>query len=196
MSIRDIIYGFYMVGIIKFGEFTLKDDSISPYYIDLRLLVSHPWLMRMVCKELERFIVDLQLDYDHIAGIPLAGVPIATLVSSSLDVSGLLVRKEAKEYGCKKAVEGVYTPKQKVLLIDDVVTSAASKRETIAVLDKHKLICNDIVVVVDRRKKVEPDLRIHSLITMDHVVNTLLDYKFLRPEDREKLLEISFHTSI
>ncbi len=185
-----IIEGFYMTDIIKFGNFTLKDGSKSPYYIDLRLLISHPWLLQLVCAELQDLINDSQLQYDHIAGVPLAGIPIATLVSSGLDISGLLIRKEAKAYGCKKTIEGLYIPGETVLLIDDVVTSATSKRETIAVLNEHELVCNDIVVVVDRRTKIEPDLRIHALFTMSNIVDTLLEYPQLLPEDHSKLLEI------
>jgi uridine monophosphate synthetase len=185
-----IIHCFYNFGIVKFGDFTLKDGSKSPYYIDLRLLISYPLLLRVVCEELQKLISQKQLQYDHIAGVPLAGIPIATLVSAGMEVSGLLIRKEPKEYGCKKAVEGFYTSGGKVLLIDDVVTSAVSKRETIAVLNKHELVCEDIVVVVDRRTKIEPDLRIHALLTMPEIVDTLLEYPRLRPEDREKLLEI------
>jgi len=189
MTIKEIIHGFYITGIIKFGDFTLKDGTKSQYYIDLRLLLSYPWLLRLVCAELQTLIEERNLECDAIAGIPLAGIPIATLVSSGLDVCGLLIRKEAKEYGCKNAIEGNVWPGQKVLLIDDVVTSASSKRETISILNRHDLVCEDIVVVVDRRRVVDTNLRIHSLLTMPEIIGTLLSYDLLE-EEREKLLEI------
>ncbi len=196
----------YAVGILKFGDFTLKDGRVSPYYLDLRALVSHPHLFAKICKKLTELIIEEHLKFDYIAGVPLAGVPIATLVSSYLETPGLLVRKEAKGHGLQRAIEGNYlesdeaissgtkrkaTPSQTVLLIDDLVTSTASKREIITVLEDHGLCCNDIVVIVDRRETIDDDLRIHSLFTMSEIIRILLENEKVALEDRQKLLEIT-----
>lgn len=170
MQRQEIIEKFREYNIIKTGEFTLKDGSISDFYIDLRLLISYPKLLRAVCVELGKLVKELNLRYTHIAGIPLAGVPIATILASELDASGLLIRKEAKDYGRKQMVEGVYEPGDLVLLVDDVVTSATSKREAIGILGYHLLQCNDILVIVDRRTSEIPDLNIHSLFTVDELI--------------------------
>lgn len=189
MDLVTIIECFYSCGIIKFGNFILKDGSNSLYYIDLRLLISYPSLFNLVCEELQKMITAKQLQYSCIAGIPLAGIPIATMVSTKLGMGGLLIRKEVKEYGCKKAIEGVYYPGDTVLLIDDVVTSAVSKKETIAILEDNQLSCTDIVVIIDRRKTIEHNF-IHSLMTIKDIVTVLLRSPLVTQEDREKLLEI------
>ncbi len=181
-----IIHGLYDARIIKFGSFTLKDNSTSPYYIDLRLLISYPSLLKLVCSELCALITDKELKYDLIAGVPLAGIPLATLVGVELNAQGLLLRKEAKEHGLKKTIEGVYTLNQTVLLIDDLVTSAASKREVITVLDDHGLVCKDVVVVIDRDCIKNKDFCIHGLFTLTEMVAVLLEYD-ITSQDRQHL---------
>ena len=184
---NTIIHSLYDTGIIQFGSFSLKDNSTTPYYIDLRMLISHPALLKLVCSELCTLITHEALQYDLVAGVPLAGVPLATLVGIELNTPGLLVRKEAKGHGLKKAVEGVYTPNQTVLLIDDLVTSAASKQEVITVLNDHGLICKDAVVVIDRGCAKNKDLHIYSLFTLSEMVTVLLEYDRVTSQDKQRL---------
>lgn len=172
MQRQDIIKRFREYGIIKFGSFTLKDGSTSPFYIDLRMLTSYPRLFSDVCKELARVASKNGFHYklDHVVGLPYAGIPIGTTVALELDMSSLLMRKEAKDYGCKNMIEGVYKEGDTVLLVDDVVTSATSKREAIAMLEKHGLKCGGILVIVDRRNQEINDLEIHSLFTVQELL--------------------------
>lgn len=79
----NIIHAFYDLGIIKFGDFTLKDGDKSLYYIDLRLLVSYPTLLSSISEKLIDVMYERKLMFDHLAGIPLAGIPIATAMSLS-----------------------------------------------------------------------------------------------------------------
>ncbi|KAK6016442.1 putative orotate phosphoribosyltransferase [Ostertagia ostertagi] len=108
------------------------------------------------------------LKYDYVVGVPYAALPLATHVSHILDVPMLMKRKESKAYGTKKTIEGVFTPGHTVLLIEDVVTSGESIRETAEALRAEGLEVTDSVAVLDRQQGAaeglaRADINFHSL---------------------------------
>ncbi|KAK6037235.1 putative orotate phosphoribosyltransferase, partial [Cooperia oncophora] len=112
------------------GEYYLKSGQMTPIYIDLRRLISQPKTLRMAAQVLCDIINAKDLKYDYVVGVPYAALPLATHVSDILNVPMLMKRKETKSYGTRKAIEGIYTPGHTALLIEDVVTSGESIRET------------------------------------------------------------------
>lgn len=193
MDVDGLIKKFYTEGIIKFGSYTLKDGRESCYYIDLRMLISHPFLLIKTGELLSELICDAGLKYDRIAGVPLTGIIISTMVITELGAPGLLLRKYAKGYGCNNMIEGSYIKGDRVLLVDDVITSATSKYEAIRVLNDHGLSCNDVVVIVDRQDTPNTNLSIHALMTIDDIVRCLLNWDVTSSEDKKWLSKIERH---
>ncbi|MDZ4229435.1 MAG: orotate phosphoribosyltransferase [Patescibacteria group bacterium] len=177
---EQLILDLHTIGAIKFGEFKLKSGIMSPYYLDLRLLVSFPYLLELTA---DVFWESLRtLFFDVLVGVPYAAIPIATAVAIKHNQTAVFVRKERKEYGTKKLVEGQFHKGQKALLIDDVITNADSKMETIKPLIEEGLIVEDVVVLLDRGQG-GPELlekagyHCHCILSMNEVFNTLLQYK-------------------
>jgi len=92
------------------------------------------------------------LKFDRIAGIPYAGLPLAVIISQELDVPLIYARKEAKNYGNVRRIEGIYSVGETIVVVDDVITDGQSKMEAIEPLEKAGLIVKDIVILIDRQQ--------------------------------------------
>ena len=127
--VASLVEGLLSMGCIQFGEFTLKSGLVSPIYIDLRRLVAFPGWMTQVA---DAYIRQLnQLEFDHIAGLPYAALPIATAISLQGNYPMIYPRKDVKDYGTAAAIEGIYHPGETVAVIDDLATTGGSKFEAI-----------------------------------------------------------------
>ena len=163
------------IGCIRFGEFTLKSGLQSPIYIDLRRLAAVP---KVLAQAAAAYLPILRnLDYDHIAALPYAGMPIGTAISLQGGWPMVYPRKESKSYGTKALVEGVFKVSDKAVIVDDVISTGGSKLEGIEKLTAAGLQVTDIVVLVDRSLRSKQDManygyRLHSVFLLPH----LLDY--------------------
>jgi orotate phosphoribosyltransferase len=147
---RKLIDDLYGIQALKFGEFRLKSGALSPFYVDLRVIISYPPILQAVASRILNLLAPLQ--FQRIAGIPYAGLPIATAVSLAGNLPLLYARKEAKEYGTRKAIEGKFEPGETVVLIDDVITDGASKFEAAEPLVQAGLRVKDFAIFLDREQ--------------------------------------------
>lgn len=144
------------IGAIKFGNFRLKlheknpDAPLSPIYIDLRLLRSFPDVIDSAVEIYKQLSADFI--FDIYADVPTAATPIVAILSHVTRVPMISPRKDEKKHGAAAPIDGVFTPGQKVLLVDDLITNAGSKRETISVLEDNRLIVSGVIVLVDREQ--------------------------------------------
>ena len=188
----------FEAGCIKFGNFTLKSGLQSPVYIDLRILVSHPKLLFKVASAY--YLILESLTFDRLAAIPYTAIPIATAVSLQGKWPLIYPRKEVKEYGTKAAIEGEYSPKERVAVIDDLTTTGLSKFEIIEQLTREELIVEDIVVLIDResganQKLLDAGYRLYAVFTLTRLVNLLAKQNLITTGQEETVLEFIRETS-
>jgi orotate phosphoribosyltransferase len=105
------------------GEFRLRSGQVSSTYFDKYRFEAEPTLLKRVAAEL---IPLLPSGTEVLAGLELGGVPIATAVSLATGIPAVFVRKKAKEYGTRLAVEGCSVQGKQVVLIEDVITTGGA----------------------------------------------------------------------
>jgi uridine monophosphate synthetase len=187
---QKFINHLFDIGVFKFGNFTLKSGKPSSFYIDMRVLISHPLVLKEAISGLWE-IVDY-CDYDHICGVPYSALVIASGLCVTHDQPMLLKRKETKEYGTKKLIEGTYRYGDRCLLIEDIITSGQSILETATQLQEHGLVVNDAVVLIDRQESgiervKEHGLQVHALFTIGQIAACLYQSKRITYEQAESL---------
>jgi len=147
---RSLLAGLHSLGAIQFGNFTLASGIQSPFYIDLRLLVSRPALLAQAADAYATILGTLA--YDRIAGVPYAALPIGTAVSLATGAPLIYPRKEIKQHGLGKGIEGQWQPGERVVIIEDLITSAGSIIQSAERLREAGLIVEDAIVLIDREQ--------------------------------------------
>ncbi|GMT10034.1 hypothetical protein PFISCL1PPCAC_1331, partial [Pristionchus fissidentatus] len=177
VGIRNALRLMTKYGVFKLGEFTLKSGQRSPIYIDLRESFGHTDLMRVMCEAIQVIIekVEKEKPYVGIVGVPYAALPYASILSQYTSQPLLIIRKEAKSYGTKKLIEGSYSAGQRVIVVEDVVTTGQSLKDVIATLRADGLVVEDVFCLLDRdqggpQNLEELGVRLHSLLNMEKVL--------------------------
>ena len=195
-------------GVLTFGEFTLKSGRIAPYFINCGNYKTGSQLAQLgeyyaECIHENNIPVDTLFGPAY-KGIPLAVSAVVALSNKfSIDASYCFDRKEAKDHGEGGMFVGKkLTDKEKVIIIDDVMTSGKALRES---MPKLKAAANvdvtGMVITVDRMEKGTGDLSavqevkrdfgiiVYPIVTMEDIINSIKDGIVDGKEYLEKMLE-------
>ena len=181
-------------GSLKFGTFKLTSGLLSPYYVDLRLIPSYPEAFQQTVSMYRSVLEpDLVKRFQRLAGVPTAGIAYAAVIALNLTKPLLYVRKEQKEHGRERRVEGMLQPGDKVLILDDVVTTGKSLLEAAEAIRAEGGIVDDAVVLLDRQQGAEENLqkqrmKLHTFTTMRRIADKLLNLGTINEDQHKEIL--------
>jgi orotate phosphoribosyltransferase len=167
---------------LKFGLFKLTSGKVSPYYIDLRIVPSFPDAFRQICDFYGESItsqVGLK-NFDRIAGVPIAGIPFASQIAYNLKKPFLYVRKGVRLHGRQRRVEGILVSGDRVLLVDDLVTTGLTLKKAAGAVIAEGGVVKEAVALLDREeggkeKLAKNGIQLHALLRISEVANTLYE---------------------
>jgi uridine monophosphate synthetase len=183
------------IGAIQFGEFTLASGKRSPIYIDLRLLASHPRVLQQVAwayATLLRSELEIGEAGTRLAAIPYAALPIGTAVALELGMPLIYPRKEVKDHGTARQIEGEFQPGDRAVVLDDLITTGGSKLAAIAPLELAGLEVRDVVVLIDREQSGREELaeagyRLHAVLGLGEMLDVLVAADRITTQQRDEV---------
>ncbi len=137
-------------GALQFGDFTLASGAKSSYYIDIKKASTNPRVLYLISQLMAIKMQDLNIRPDRIAGVVLGSVPLAAALSLATGIPYVMIRKEKKDHGTGKLIEGDLEAGDKVLVVEDVITTAGSSVKAIQTLREAGASVTDVISVIDR----------------------------------------------
>jgi orotate phosphoribosyltransferase len=187
---KELALKLHEIGAVKFGSFKLKSGILSPIYVDLRVIISDPQLLKEIGEAIWQKLEGVPCDC--LCGVPYTALPIATAISLEHNIPMVMRRKEAKDYGTKKIIEGIFQAGQRCVVIEDLVTSGGSVLETIQPLENEGLIVTDVAVLIDReqggrQKLQEMGYKLHYVLTLPVLIDILEQEEKITHESAESV---------
>lgn len=163
------------IGVLRFGEFTLKSGRTSPYFFNSGLFNTGASLARLGRYYAEA-IQAADIEFDMIFGPAYKGIPLAASTAIALadqhqrDIPYAFNRKEAKQHGEGGSIVG--SPLHgKVLVIDDVITAGTAIRESVAILESAGAELAGVVISLDRQEKGTGEISAIQEVEQQYQVN-------------------------
>ena len=132
------------------GDFVLRSGRRSSFYLDKYRFETQPDLLREIGELLAARIAEVEPAAVRVAGPELGAVALAASASMASGMPFLIVRSAAKDYGTSNRLEGIFEEGERVVVVEDIVTSGGAALDAVRSLRQVGLICETVVCVVDR----------------------------------------------
>ena len=181
---------------LKFGVFKLTSGKASPYYVDLRVVPSFPDAFTRICDFYAQAIIS-QIGlktFDRIAGVPIAGIPFASQIAYNLKKPFLYIRKGLRRHGRQRRVEGILVSGDRVLLVDDLVTTGLTLRKAAESVRAEGGVVEKAVAFMDReeggrQKLAKNGIQLATLLKISEVAKILYDVGSLDEESFKTIMK-------
>ena len=192
---EDLVLFLFDKNAIKIGNFTLSSGRKSRFYLDLRILQSYPLYFRKTISLLKTLIhsqIGLE-SFDYLCSVPTSGTVFGSALSYELFKPHIYVRKDLKNYGTQKKIEGALEPNSKILFVDDVITTGQSILTAVESLSNNSVV-SGVVALVDRQPGSQNlfdqfTLKIRSAITILRIIDILNDNARINKNEYDRIKE-------
>ncbi len=199
---KEFIEFALQVGVLRFGEFTLKSGRVSPYFFNAGLFNTGAALARLG-RYYAQAIMDSGIEFNVLYGPAYKGIPLAAVTVAALfdehqrDLAYAFNRKEAKDHGEGGVIVG-HALDGKVLIIDDVISAGTSVRESMQIIAQEDATAAGVVIALDRQEKGQGELSAIQEVERDFGIpvasiiglSDLVDYLQNHPEMENNLAAI------
>ncbi len=178
----------------KSAYFTWTSGIRSPIYCDNRLTMSYPNIRKRIVTAFAEMLATSSYKPDVIAGCATAGIPHAAWLADALDLPMIYVRSKPKGHGKENQIEGVATQGQKVLVIEDLISTGGSSIDTANVLRKQGMDVEAVFAIFTYGLKKaakhfqEEMLPLQTITGFDHLLTVLVEDKEITTENEQELL--------
>ena len=139
------------------GDFVLSSGKRSKYYLDKWRFETDPRLLGEIARAMAGRLPSPPPD--RIAGVELGGVPLAVALSLETGIPYVIVRRQAKEYGTARQIEGVMHAGETVVLVEDVLTTARQAITAAERLTEEGMHVAGIIYVIDREEGADSNIK-------------------------------------
>ena len=133
---------------VSFGDFTLTSGKKSKYYVNIKKASSDPGILRSITEKFSGFGIAA----DKVAGVELGAVPLIVAYSLKKDIPFVIIRKSGRHHGTRSRFEGDINPGEKILILEDVITSGGSVISAIDAVEEAGAEVIKVLAVVDREE--------------------------------------------
>lgn len=175
--------------------FTWASGIKSPIYCDNRLTLSYPKIRKAIAKGIAEIIKRDYPEAEIIMGTATAGIPHATLVADILDLPTGYVRGKAKDHGRQNQIEGKWEKGQKVVVVEDLISTGGSSIECVKALEENGIIVLGVVSIFTygMAKAVknfkDANCKASSLVTFPELLEAAVSYNYISDADKAKLVK-------
>jgi orotate phosphoribosyltransferase len=150
---RERLKTLFLERALQFGDFTLASGKKSSYYINSKKVLFHAEAITLLGELLADSTADLT--FEAIGGLEVGAIPMAAAALTALHrrgkhAEGFFVRKEAKSHGSKERLEGLVKTGDRVVVIDDVLTTGGSVLQAIEVVERIGANVVRVICICDR----------------------------------------------
>lgn len=191
---RRLAEAIFRIGAMRFGRFTLASSKPSSYYLDLRIVPSHPDVYAIVIESYRGRIKGIgESAFEVLAGVATAGVTMSSPLAFVMKKPMVYVRKEEKGHGLGRLVEGTIKKGSRALLVDDVATTGGSLASAVGALRGSGFVVENAVVLVDRLEGASRSLdsagvKLTSVVNVKELAEELYGPGLIGKEDYEAIM--------
>ena len=177
------------------NPFTWASGWKSPIYCDNRIILSHPQIRTFVREQIVKQIEELYGKPDLIAGVATGAIGIGMLVADVMNLPFIYIRPNSKKHGRKNQIEGQYSKSQKVVVIEDLISTGNSSLMAVDALRKEELIVKGMISIftygfdVSYENFKNKNVELHTLSSYDFLLEQALDIKYITDNEFKTLKE-------
>lgn len=176
------------------NPFTWASGWKSPIYCDNRKSLSFPFIRDFIKSELCNVVFTAYPDAEMIGGVATAGIPWGAMVADQLKLPFIYVRSKPKEHGMGNQIEGFFEEGNRVVLIEDLVSTGKSSLEAADALSKNGLVTEGMVSIfnygfdIAKNAFKEKNIPLISLTDYPALISLAIEQNFITHEDEKSLL--------